>query len=78
MLAFRQSEHVYHDSKFSRGNRLHIIRATSARGHVRFSAVRNETAPPKVPWHVRVKGLDVMGATHWRGAPNGFAQCRLL
>jgi hypothetical protein len=54
MFALTQSEPVYYSQKFNSVNRLRMIRTAPALGYVRFAAVRNETAPPKVPGHVRV------------------------
>jgi hypothetical protein len=49
MFAFRQSRHSY-DSRKHRGvNRLGRMRVSAEFWHVRFSAVSNETAPPKAP-----------------------------
>ena len=46
-FAFRQSRHSYYSQKESGVNGLSRRRASADLWYVRFSAVRNETVPPK-------------------------------
>ena len=47
MFALTQSSHSYYSREHRGVNRLCRMRVSAEIWHVRFSAVRNETAPPK-------------------------------